>query len=278
MYATIRLVNENQLTQQEAFFEDLFWLRCSREDFEISSDNIQRALKECSTLSKVFFAYLEEERAHVARIAQGPALTKEQEALTKIGKAINQKRLMATWLWQALFVLAVIGSFVSHHLTVSEMMSRIRFVAMDSRDTFYLANLGTFDTARHIHAELAKMAAETIFSRNPDGFDNPERLERLFNPASATALNKAATKDADVFRSQQIHEKFETGQIRELEVDDNTALVSVEGQVLRTAFFNQRLVNDTRKVTVFLRLRVNEDMALNGRYPLVVTNYEERFE
>ena len=189
-----------------------------------------------------------------------------------------RKRLMATWLWQALFVLAVIGSFVSHHLTVSEMMRRIRFVAMDSRDTFYLANLGTFDTARHIHAELAKMAAETIFSRNPDGFDNPERLERLFNPASTTALNKAAAKDADVFRSQQIHEKFETGQIRELEVDDNTALVSVEGQVLRTAFFNQRLVNDTRKVTVFLRLRVNEDMALNGRYPLVVTNYEERFE
>jgi hypothetical protein len=25
-------------------------------------------------------------------------------------------------------------------------------------------------------------------------------------------------------------------------------------------------------------MRVNEDMALNGRYPLVVTNYETRFE
>ena len=189
-----------------------------------------------------------------------------------------RKRLMTTWLWQILFVLSVIAGFVGHHLTVSEMMSRIRFVAMDSRDTFYLANLGTFDSARHIHAELAKMAAETIFSRNPEGFDNPERLERLFNPTTAAALTAAAAKDADVLRSQQIHEKFETGQIRELEVDDNTALVSVEGQVLRTGLFNQRLVNNTRKVTVFLRLRVNDDMALNGRYPLVVTNYEERFE
>src|SRR4029077_11057150 len=124
-----------------------------------------------------------------------PELDRQVSALV----SMLRKRLMATWLWQALFVLAVIGSFVSHHLTVSEMMSRIRFVAMDSRDTFYLANLGTFDTARHIHAELAKMAAETIFSRNPDGFDSPERLERLFNPASTTALNKAAAKDADVF-------------------------------------------------------------------------------
>jgi hypothetical protein len=189
-----------------------------------------------------------------------------------------RKRLMAAWLWQALSVLAVIGGFVSHHLTVQEMMGRMRFVAMDSRDTFYLANLGSFETAQHIHAELAKMAAETIFSRNPDGFDNPERLERLFNPTTTTALSKDAARDADIFRHQQIHQKIETGQIREIEVDDNTALVSVEGQVLRTAVFNNRVVNDARKVTVFLRLRVNEDMALNGRYPLVVTNYEERFE
>jgi hypothetical protein len=189
-----------------------------------------------------------------------------------------RKRLMATWLWQALFVLAVLGGFVSHHLTVGEMMGRMRFVAMDSRDTFYLANLGSFETAQHIHAELAKMAAETIFSRNPDGFDNPERLERLFNPATTAALSKDAARDADIFRHQQIHQKIETGQIREIEVNNNTALVSVEGQVLRTAVFNNRVVNDARKVTVFLRFRVNEDMALNGRYPLVVTNYEERFE
>jgi len=65
-------MNENPLTQQEAFFEDLFWLRCSRNGFELTSDNIARALKECSTLSKVFFAYLEEERAQAARTAAPP--------------------------------------------------------------------------------------------------------------------------------------------------------------------------------------------------------------
>ena len=189
-----------------------------------------------------------------------------------------RKRLMATWLWQALFVLAVIGGYVAVQLTIYQERQRLRFAAMDSRDTFYLANLGSFETAQHIHAELAKMAAETIFSRNPDGFDNPERLERLFNPATTTELNKDATRDAEVFRQQQIHQKIETGQIREIEVDDNTALVSVEGQVLRTGMFNNRIVNDAKRVTVFLRLTVNGDMARNGRYPLVVTNYQERFE
>ena len=137
---------------------------------------------------------------------------------------------------------------------------------------------GSFETAQHVHAEIAKMAAETIFSRNPDGFDDPERLERLFNPVTTAALNKDAARDAEVFRAQQIHQKIETGQIRELEVDNNTALVSVEGQILRAGVFNQRVVNDAKKVTVFLRLQVNDSMALNGRYPLVVVNYEERFE
>jgi hypothetical protein len=203
------------------------------------------------------------------------------EQLEKLMSALTQmlkRRLMTTWLWQSLFVLAVIGGFVSHYLTVQQMMGRMRFVAMDSRDTFYLANLGNFETAQQIHGELAKMAAETIFSRSPDGFDDPERLERLFNPTTTASLQKDAAKDAEVFRAQQIHQKIETGQIRELEVDSNTALVSVEGQVLRTGVFNQRIVNDTKKVTVFLRLRTNEDMARNGRYPLVVTNYEEKFE
>jgi len=189
-----------------------------------------------------------------------------------------RKRLMATWLWQTLFVLAVAAIPISNSITLQAAMSRMRFVAMDSRDTFYLANLGSFEAAQHVHAEIAKMAAETIFSRNPDGFDNPERLERLFNPVTTAVLNKDAARDADVFRTQQIHQKIETGQIRELEVDNNTALVSVEGQILRTGVFNQRVVNDAKKVTVFFRLQVNDSMALNGRYPLVVVNYEERFE
>jgi hypothetical protein len=192
--------------------------------------------------------------------------------------SLLRRRLMAVWVWQGLFVLAVAAIPITNSVTLQTAMGRIRFAAMDSRDTFYLANLGSFETAQHIHAELAKMAAETIFSRNPEGFDDPERLERLFNPVTAAELNKEAARDSDVYRLQGIHQKIETGQIRELEVDDNNALVSVEGQILRTGVFNQRVTNETKKVTVFLRFRVNEDMALNGRYPLVVVNYEERFE
>lgn len=189
-----------------------------------------------------------------------------------------RKRLMAIWVWQALFVIAVVAIPVSNHFTLMAAMSQMRFVAMDSRSTFYLTSAGSFEESRHIHLELAKMAAEAIFNRSPDGVDDPERIERLFNPVTTATLQKDTGRDAEVFRQQAIHQKIETGQIREISVDDNTALVSVEGQVLRTGIFNSRAVNDAKKVTVFLRLTLNNDMVRNGRYPMVVTNVEERFE
>lgn len=189
-----------------------------------------------------------------------------------------KKRFYSAVLWQALFLVAVLALLIDHQLTIAAMMKPLRFVAMDSRSTFYLSSLGNFEDAKQIHTELAKLAAETIFDRQPEGFDDPERLERLFNPLTTARLTKEARRDADVFRAQGIHQKFEAGTIRELQVDSNTALVSVEGQVLRHGTFNGRIVNDTKPVTVFLKLAVNPDMVRNGRYPLVVVNYDSRFQ
>ena len=188
-----------------------------------------------------------------------------------------RRRLMTVWLWVGLFVLAVIWNFIDHQLTVRAMMQPIRFAAMDSRDTFYLSSAGSFDTSQHIHAEIAKLAAEAIFNRNPEGYDAPERPERLFNLATTQSLQDQLGKDNESFRLQQIHQKFESGVIKELAVDQATALVSVDGQVLRHGIFNGRPTDDSKPVTVFLRLAVNSDMAHNGRYPLVVIAYDIRF-
>src|SRR5215472_13814422 len=123
--------------------------------------------------------------------------------------ATLRKRFFTAVTWQVLFLLAVLGLLIDHQLTVAAMMKPLRFVAMDSRDSFYLSNLGTFEQAKQVHVELSKLAAETIFSRSPDGFDDPERLERLFNPATTARLTKEAERDAEAFRTQGIHQKFE---------------------------------------------------------------------
>ena len=188
--------------------------------------------------------------------------------------AMLRRRLMALWIWQSLFIIAVTWGVWHGYETERIAMGRMRFVAMDSRDSFYLNNMGSFQQAQTIHVELAKMAAETIFNRSPNGYEAPERMERLFAPKMYESLHRDAARDEQVFQAQDIHQTIETGKIRELTVDNNTALVSVEGQVLSRKTFNQKIVNDARNVTLFLRLQVNPDMASNGRYPLVVTNYE----
>jgi hypothetical protein len=192
--------------------------------------------------------------------------------------AMLRRRAQTTWIGYVLAVGFAAAIPVTNYFTLQAAMGRMRFVAMDSRDTFYLTSAGSFEEARHLRLETAKLATETIFLRGPEGLNDTERLERLFNPETTSRLKADVARDAEVFRAQQMHQSCEMGQIKELSVDDNTALVSVETQVLRTGVFNQRLINDTKRCTVFLRLTVNNAMSVNGRYPLVVTNYEERFE
>jgi hypothetical protein len=190
-----------------------------------------------------------------------------------------RKRLMTAVLWQVLFVCAVIAIPITNHVTQSIAMQRMRIAVPDSRGGFlYLDNVGSFQTAQSVHAEISKMAAETIFNRSPDGFDNPERITRLFDDKIAEYLNKKAGEDSENFRIGQVHQKIETGDIKELSVDSNTALVSVEGQVLRQGMFNSKAFNDTKNLLVFFKLKVNQDMASNGRYPMIVENYEVRYK
>ena len=47
-----------------------------------------------------------------------------------------RRRLMAVWVWQGLFVLAVAAIPITNSVTLQTAMGRIRFAAMDSRDTF----------------------------------------------------------------------------------------------------------------------------------------------
>lgn len=189
--------------------------------------------------------------------------------------AMLRRRAMALWIWQTLFVGAVVWGFYNGHLAETEAMSRMRIAVPDTKGGFlYIDNAGSFEKAQAIHRESAKMAAETIFNRTPLGFEDPERMERLFNPDTYKLLLKDAARDEQVFQTQDIYQSIVTGQIKEISVDKDTTLVSVEGQIKSQKTLNQHVIPDSRNVTIFLRLQVNPDMASNGRFPLVVTNYE----
>src|ERR1700741_3980235 len=94
---------------------------------------------------------------------------------------INHLRTRArtVWLWRLMTVAALAAIPITNHLTEQTMMQQTRVIVMDGSDTFYLTAAGTFDQQTHLHAELARLAAQAIYSRSPDGPDLPETIDRI---------------------------------------------------------------------------------------------------
>jgi hypothetical protein len=153
------------------------------------------------------------------------------------------------------------------------MMKPIRFAALNSRDTYYFTPAGRFESVPEAHLEMAKLAVQTMFDRSPDGLDNPERVDHLFNSRCAEQLKAEVSKDADIFRNQQIHQKVEIGHVREVQVGQNSAAIEIIGQVIQTGFLDQRLAQ-TRDVTINVQILPNYEILENRKFPMVVWNYE----
>ena len=151
-----------------------------------------------------------------------------------------KRRMAAIWLGYGIAFCFAAAIPVTNWITLRTAMEQIRFGLLDSRDTVYLSSLGTFETAGKMHEEMSRMATETMFSRNPDGYDYEDRKTRLFSPAALIALNADTGRDAIVFRDQQMHTKCETGHVREIPIDANNVKVGVDFQILRTGLDGQQ--------------------------------------
>jgi hypothetical protein len=57
-----------------------------------------------------------------------------------------------------------------------------------------LTSLGSFETAQHIHAELAKMAAETIFSRNDGTLEAAQRIASHADSRTTKLYNRCGQR------------------------------------------------------------------------------------
>jgi hypothetical protein len=189
-----------------------------------------------------------------------------------------KKRAQVTWAGWAVAGVALAAIPISNYFTLQTAMGQIRFYAMDERNTYYVSSLGTFYDAQAYRREACRMAATAIFTRRPDGFEHPELLDRIFWPVAAKVVRDEADKDADQFKAQIIHQHCETGPMTEINKDNNSTLVSVEVQVMREYVFNQRLLNNVQKATLFLLLKLNPSMDTNGQYPLVVYSYKIRYD
>jgi hypothetical protein len=141
-------------------------------------------------------------------------------------------------------------------------------------ETFYVSRLGTFEEAKLFHAEASRMAAACLFDRNPAAPDYTERLKLLFGRDAYQDAEHLFGVDGQKFREQQIHQKIEIGKIDILKQSPDTVLTAVHGQIIQAGVFDGRGFSNSKAVTAYFQLGLNQEMATNSRYPEFVMKFD----
>lgn len=178
------------------------------------------------------------------------------------------------WFWFAFTVAVLALSALDRYHIISQFKQRERVVIMDPAGTYYVSPLLQFQEAKQLHIQQAELAAMVFLERNPKDFDNPDLLKLLFLKKALGKAQDERISEAVEFRSKQLHQKAEIGQIDILATRDNEVLAAVTGQIIRTGIFQERVFNEAFPFTLRLRFIRNPNMALNGRFPTAVGDFK----
>jgi hypothetical protein len=178
------------------------------------------------------------------------------------------------WFWFAFTVVVLVLSAIDRYHIISQFKERERVVIIDPAGTYYLSPLLQFQEAKQLHVQQAELAAMMFLERNPKDFDNSDLLKLLFLKKAFTKAQDERISEAVEFRSKQLHQKAEIGQIDILATRDNEVLAAVTGQIIRSGIFQDRAFTEAFPFTLRLLFIRNPNMALNGRFPTAVGDFK----
>jgi hypothetical protein len=180
----------------------------------------------------------------------------------------------AARLWFLVACGALAFCAIQPFLIIRAYRARERVVVLDGAGTFSVSPLLGFEEAKDLHEAMALWATLALFERNPNDFDYPELLQRLYLANSFQKAQADRDKSHDEFTVKNIHQKPEVFKIDILRTRDNQVLVKVEGQLIRTGVFAGQAFAESPKFTLMLTLVRNPDMLANKRYPLGVWTFD----
>ena len=183
---------------------------------------------------------------------------------------------VAARLWCLVAVAAVGFCAVQPFLLIRAYRTREQVIVLDPSGTFHVSPLLGFEEATKLHEQHALLACLALFQRNPAGFDYPDLLDKLFLPDAAAKARADWAASAEEFAAKSLHQKAEVMKLTVLETRENLVLVQAEGQLVRTGVLgnpNQTFTEAPAFAVRFTFVR-NPNLAVNGRYPLAVWNYD----
>ena len=180
----------------------------------------------------------------------------------------------AARVWFVIAVLAVAAAFIQPFFIIAAFRTQERVVILDETGTYHISPLLNFEDATKLQTSQTLLACVALLEKNPNGFDYPELLAKMYLP---DALNQAKTlqsQQADELKAKQIHQKVEVFRLDVLQTRNDQVLVEVTGQLIRVGLFNGEPFTEASKFRAQFTLLRNPTLTANGRFPLAVWKFQ----
>ena len=190
---------------------------------------------------------------------------------------------IAARIWMLLALLGFAGWAVIPQITVRSMRQQQMVAIVDQSGNIIYAPLVGFQESGQLHAYHVRLACLAMLQRNPNGFDMPELIDRLFIAPARADVRALAKSQAQEFAKKNIHQKVEIRDIATVETrrinakDSKTydaVVIRAQGSLIRTGTINKIEFREPANFTLELLFLKNPNLIDNGMLPLVVRNFK----
>lgn len=205
-------------------------------------------------------------------VAEDHLLPKKKAFASPIRIFVDKDRV--AFLWFCVAVVAALFAIGEPIYLLRQFQRREPVLVVDPAGNYYISPLLDFQKAKELHAQQSTIATTAFLERNPNGFDDPELLKRLFLKDAVKKAFRELGSEAAEFKAKQLHQKAEIARIDILQTRENFVMTQVTGQLVRTGIFEGKVFSESIPFKLSFKWLRNPDMAHNGRFPTAVTDFK----
>lgn len=181
---------------------------------------------------------------------------------------ISKQKLAIFWFLVALG--CIVGTAWHLYGVAIEGRSRMLYVPIEQADVYIDSELTDEDLHTLVDFQT-RLTLETFLNRGPKGPVTPERLALLFTPLGfEKALEDIKAKSYD-FRSRQMHQMVELGEMSALHFPDGSATTRIGGQLIRVSIdpIEKEMVTQVFSISAILQWERNQNLRDKKRFLFV---------
>lgn len=177
-----------------------------------------------------------------------------------------------------LCVLLVVSNIVTPSLVAIALFRKQIVLVADSAGNMIIAPGLDFREAAKVHTTCGLLAAQALLQRGPAGFDMPDMVDNIFFRDGRKKAQEEITEALPALGSRGMHQKLEVSNIEVKSVRKTQGIqiyfIEVDGQIIRDGQISGARVREVDEVKLLFQMWQNPRLTENGRYPLVVADYQ----